>query len=244
MNVIAEIRRRYHLDKESISSLSRAFNLSRPTIRKHINTVEEPVYQRQLQPCRVLGEFHAALECWLEQEAHLPRKQKRTAHRLYECLQIEGYRGSYTAVQRYVKHWKKQQAVGPAIKQAFVPLRFPIGETCQFDWSQETVELGGVVQTIKVAHFRLAYSRQMFVVAYPRETQEMVLDAHSKAFAFFGGVPKRMVYDNLKTVVDAVLVGKERRFNRRFLALANHVYSSQSLAHLRQGGKKVRLKIK
>jgi hypothetical protein len=50
----------------------------------------------------------------------------------------------------------------------------------------------------------------------------MVLDAHSKAFAFFGGVPKRMVYDNLKTVVDAIFVGKERRFNRRFLALANH----------------------
>jgi len=62
----------------------------------------------------------------------------------------------------------------------------------------------------------------MFVVAYPRETQEMVLDAHSQAFAYFGGVPKRMVYDNLKTVVDAIFVGKERRFNRRFLALANH----------------------
>jgi transposase len=62
----------------------------------------------------------------------------------------------------------------------------------------------------------------MFLVAYPRETQEMVLDAHNQAFAFFGGVPKRMVYDNLKTVVDAIFVGKERRFNRRFLTLANH----------------------
>ena len=70
-----------------------------------------------------------------------------------------------------------------------------MGETCQFDWSQETVLLGGVVQTIKVAHFRLAYSRRMFVVAYPRETQEMVLDAHNQAFAYFGGVPKRLVYD-------------------------------------------------
>lgn len=82
--------------------------------------------------------------------------------------------------------------------------------------------LGGTVQTIKVAHFRLAYSRRMFVVAYPRETQEMVLDAHNQAFAYFGGVPKRMVYDNLKTVVDAIFMGKERRFNRRFLTLANH----------------------
>jgi hypothetical protein len=78
------------------------------------------------------------------------------------------------------------------------------------------------MQTIKVAHFRLTFSRQMFVVAYPRETQEMVFDAHNRAFAFFGGVPQRMVYDNLKAVVEAIFTGKERQFNRRFMVLANH----------------------
>ena len=62
----------------------------------------------------------------------------------------------------------------------------------------------------------------MFVVAYPRETQEMVFAAHVRAFAFFGGVPLRMIYDNPKTVVDAILVGKDRQFNRRFLAMASH----------------------
>lgn len=62
----------------------------------------------------------------------------------------------------------------------------------------------------------------MFVVAYPRETQEMVFDAHNRAFAFFGGVPQRMVYDNLKAVVDTIFTGKERLFNRRFMVLANH----------------------
>jgi hypothetical protein len=54
---------------------------------------------------------------------------------------------------------------------------FQPGEVCQFDWSQETVEIHGVVQTVKVAHFRLAYSRKMFVMAFPRETQEMVMEA-------------------------------------------------------------------
>ncbi len=103
-----------------------------------------------------------------------------------------------------------------------MPLQFQPGDACQFDWSHEQVELGGVLQNIKVAHFRLAYSRQMFVVAYPREMQEMVLDAHNRAFAFFGGVPARLIYDNLKAVVDAVYTGKERQFNRRFLTLANH----------------------
>jgi transposase len=189
MDVIAEIRRRHHIDKESISSLASTFNLSRPTIRKHLKTIEAPVYQRQNQPHPKLGSFHQQLDAWLEQEADLPRKQRRTAQRLYECLQVEGYLGSYTVVQRHVKRWKKTRAGSPTVKQAFVPLAFPAGETCQFDWSQETVSLGGVVQTIKVAHFRLAYSRQMFVVAYPRETQEMVLDAHSQAFAYFGGGP-------------------------------------------------------
>jgi transposase len=78
------------------------------------------------------------------------------------------------------------------------------------------------MRTIKVAHFRLTFSRQMFVVAYPGETQEMVFDAHNRAFAFFGGVPQRMVYDSLKAVVDTIYTGKERLFNRRFMVLANH----------------------
>lgn len=82
--------------------------------------------------------------------------------------------------------------------------------------------LGGVTQTVKLAHFRLTHSRQMFLAAYPRESQEMVLDAHVRAFAFLGGVPQRMVYDNPRTIVDCIYSGKERQFNRRFLALANH----------------------
>ncbi|MDP2753149.1 MAG: hypothetical protein Q8P40_02025 [Nitrospirota bacterium] len=92
-----------------------------------------------------------------------------------------------------MKHWKIGQKKTPSATKAFIPLAFPPGETCQFDWSEEFVELGGVARKIKVGHFRLSYSRKMLVVAYPCETQEMVLDAHNRAFAFFGGVPLRMV---------------------------------------------------
>ncbi len=69
-------------------------------------------------------------------------------------------------------------------------------------------KLGGIVRKIKAGHFRLCYSRKMFVVAYPCETQEMVLDAHNRAFIFFGGIPLRMIYDNPKTIVSAVFVGR------------------------------------
>jgi transposase len=221
MEVIAEIRRRHLVSGESISSIARDLKLSRPTVRKHLQTVIEPVYIRQQQAAPKLGEFQAVLESWLSTDRHLPKAQRRTAQRLFEGLQAEGYRGAYDSVQRFVKQWKLAQTK-PTIKEAFVPLIFAPGDACQFDWSQECVEIAGVTLSIKVAHFRLAYSRQMFVAAYPCETQEMVLDAHNRAFAFFGGVPNRLIYDNLKTVVDTILVGKDRHFNRRFMALANH----------------------
>ncbi len=84
------------------------------------------------------------------------------------------------------------------------------------------VELGGVVVTVKVAHFRLCYSRMQFCVAYLRESLEMVLDAHVRAFEFFGGSCRKGIYDNLKTVVTKILMGKDRQFNRRFQNLASH----------------------
>ena len=222
MEQIAEIRRCYFINKESISKIANRLNLSRQTVRRALKSQEQPVYQRTVQPTPKLGAFKPQLVDWLELDAKLPKRQRRTAQRLYECLQVEGYQGSYGPVQRLVQDWKQQAQHRPSITQTFVPLAFPAGETCQFDWSHEYVILGGVLQTVKVAHFRLAYSRRMFLAAYPRETQEMVFDAHIKAFEHFGGVPKRMMYDNPKTIVDAIFAGKARQFNRRFLALANH----------------------
>jgi transposase len=222
METIGKIRRRHHVGGESISAIARSLNLSRNTVKKYLHVEAEPTYQRSAQPKPQLGPFSARLDQWLVVDAALPKAQRRTARRLFEGLQAEGYAGAYDSVQRHVKTWKAAVSMRGTVTQAFVPLSFASGEVGQFDWSYEHVVLGGVTQTIKLAHFRLTHSRAMFVVAYPRETQEMVMDAHDRAFAFFGGVPQKMVYDNLKTVVDAVFTGKARQFNRRFLALANH----------------------
>jgi transposase len=193
MDIIAEIRRRHFVSGETISSIARSLKISRPTVRKHLHREAEPVYERQVQPVPRLGEFKAQLIEWLEVDARLPKNQRRTAQRLFEGLVNEGYQGAYDSVQRFVKQWKSDRPRSPSVKQAFIPLAFRPGEVCQFDWSQETVEIHGVVQTVKVAHFRLAYSRKMFVMAFPRETQEMVMEAHNQAFAFYGGVPQQMV---------------------------------------------------
>ena len=222
METIGKIRRRHLLGNENISTVARSLNLSRNTVKKYLKATEAPRYQRQHQPHPKLGSFLDTLTTWLEQDHHLPKAQRRTARRLFECLQAEGYAGAYDSIQRHVKAWKATKPGTLQPTQAFVPLSFPAGDACQFDWSYEQVVLGGATQTIKLAHFRLAHSRQPFVIAYPRETQEMVMDAHVQAFAFFGGAPQKMIYDNLKTVVDAIFAGKSRRFNSRHLALANH----------------------
>jgi len=220
METIGKLRRRHLVKGESISAIARDLNLSRNTVKKYLKAESEPVYRREHQPHPKLGLFQEKLETWLTQDGQRPKSQRRTARRLFEDLQREGYAGAYDSVQRFVKGWKGQRPRGP--QDAFVPLVFPPGDACQFDWSHEQVELSGVVQTVKVAHFRLSHSRQSFLAAYPRESQEMVFDAHNRAFAFFGGAPNRMIYDNPKTVVDTIFTGKERQFNRRFLALASH----------------------
>ena len=103
-----------------------------------------------------------------------------------------------------------------------MPLSFAPGEAYQFDWSHEIVLMSGVTVTVKVAHVRLCHSRMMFIRAYPRETQEMVFDAHERAFAFFKGACTRGIYDNMKTAVETVFVGKDRQYNRRFLQMCAH----------------------
>ena len=221
VETLGKIRRRYFVNGETISQIARDFRLTRKTVRKLIKSTDPaPKYVRQHQPQPKLGAFQTVLEDWLKTDSQRPRRERRTAQRLYEGLQREGYTGAYDSVQRFVKHWKAERR--PSLTQAFVPLSFLPGAKYQFDWSHEVVVLGGVVQTVKVAHFRLCYSRRMFVAAFPRETQEMIFEAHNRAFTGFGGVPLAGIYDNPKPIVTTVFTGKEREFNRRFLALMNH----------------------
>jgi transposase len=147
-------------------------------------------------------------------------RERLTLIRLFEELRGRGYGGGYDAVRRYAGRWSKER--GHLTAAAYVPLTFEPGEAYQFDWSHEIVLLNGVTVTVKAAHARLCHSRMLFVRAYPRETQEMVFDAHDRAFALFKGACQRGIYDNMKTAVETILVGKERVYNRRFLQMCSH----------------------
>src|SRR5208283_6125129 len=83
--------------------------------------------------------------------------------------------------------------------EAFIPLTFAPAEAYQFDWSEEWIVLDGIAFKAQVAHARLCHSRMPYIRAYPRQSQEMMFDAHARAFAFWGGACERGIYDNMKT---------------------------------------------
>jgi transposase len=220
MESAAKIRRLILRDGESIRSVSRLTGLSRNTIRKYLRDGSPPCYHRKQSPvARKLAGFEERLKVLFEQDLKRPRRERRTAKKLYENLVEEGYSGSYSPVCRFVRALKADSS---RLSQAFIPLHFNPGDALQFDWSEEHVVLGGIECKIKVAHFRLCHSRKAFVVAYPNEVQEMVLDAFVRALIFYGGVPRRVIIDNPKTMVSFVSRSKERKFHPRFLALMNH----------------------
>jgi transposase len=221
VETIAKIRRAYFSLRKPIKEICRDLHISRKVVRKVIRSnATEFRYERSMQPLPKIGPWRDQLDWLLLENEGKPARERLTLIRVFEELRGFGYSGSYAAVRRYALGWRKER--GATMAQAYVPLTFAPGEAYQFDWSHEIVLLEGVTTTVKVAHVRLCHSRMMFVRAYPRETQEMVFDAHERAFAFFKGACTRGIYDNMKTAVEAIFIGKDRRYNRRFLQMCSH----------------------
>jgi transposase len=221
VETIAKIRRAYFVQKKPIKAICRELGVSRKVVRKVIRSgATEFRYEREVQPQPKIGPWRDRLDGLLLANEAKPGRERLTLIRLFEELRGLGYDGGYDTIRRYAKRWRR--ARGAATAQAYVPLSFAPGEAYQFDWSHEIVVLNGVTTTVKVAHVRLCHSRMLFVRAYPRESQEMVFDAHDRAFALFKGACARGIYDNMKTALEAVFVGKDRQFNRRFLRMCGH----------------------
>jgi transposase len=245
VETIGKIRRAYFVHGKPIKAICRDLKVSRKVVRKVLRSGATSFeYEREVQPLPKIGPWKADLERILEGNAAKPARERLTLMRVFEELRGLGYQGGYDAVRRYARSWHREQAASSAA--AFVPLSFAPGEAYQFDWSHEVVLINGTTVIVKVAHVRLCHSRMMFVRAYPRETQEMVFDAHDRAFAFFKGACTRGIYDNMKTAVEAILVGKERAYNRSVRAAAEPcrcaatTWSSRSPAPRRRAGRRDR----
>lgn len=237
MNLLGKVRRLYYRDKLSLSEIERRTGLTRKTIRKWLKAPEgiEPKYRRRSMDSKIAPYAERLLKM-LEIDTKRPKRERRTALKLYAELKALGFDGDYSRVTGFIRHWR--QDGGTAVTKAFVPLRFEPGEAHQFDWSEEHIIIGGVWRKVLLAHLKLCFSRAFVVQAYPTQSHEMLFDAHTRAFAALGGIPRRGIYDNMKTAVDKVKKGKSRIVNTRFAAMASHYLFDPDFCNVASGWEK------
>ena len=237
MNLLGKVRRLHYRDGLNLSEIERRTGLTRKTIRKWLKAPErvEPKYKRKPVDTKI-GPFAERLIKMLETDTRRPVRDRRTALKLFAELKALGFDGDYSRVTEFIRHWRK--AGGVAVTKAFVPLQFAPGEAHQFDWSEERLVIGGVWRKIVAAHLKLCHSKAFVVQAYPAQSHEMLFDAHARAFAALGGIPRRGIYDNMKTAVDQVKKGKARVVNTRFAAMASHYLFDPDFCNVASGWEK------
>ena len=239
MSTYAKVRRLFHRDQLSISEIQRRTSLSRNTIKAWLKETSPDGYKYPKRP-KVNGKltpFVPILLLALEADSLRPKRDRRTALMLFEAVKMAGYTGGYSILTDYVRRWRNGLTGGSA-KSAFVPLKFPLGEAFQFDWSDEWLVMGGVHRKIQAAHTKLCASRAFHLSAYPTQTQEMLYDAHTRAFIALGGIAKRGIYDNMKTAVDKVAKRNGRVVNARFFAMTAHYLFEPDFCNVASGWEK------
>lgn len=189
---------------------------------------------RQDMPAK-LAPYQAEIEQALKADSHRIKQNRRTAKALLIQIQARGYTGGYSQLTAFVRQWRGKE--GKALK-AFVPLRFELGEAFQFDWSEEGMVVGGIYYKMQVAHLKLCASRAFWLVAYPSQGHEMLFDAHTRSFTALGGIPRRGIFDNMKTAVDKVKKGKGRIVNARFNAMCAHYLFDSDFCNVASGWEK------
>lgn len=213
------IRKAYYVEGLSIREISRQLHHGRKLVRKALDHAVPAGYRlKEARPAPKLAPFQARLDELIAESEQQPRKQRYTGHKIYELVKAEGYQGSEGRVHHYVSLQRKARKRA----QAYLPLAFEAGQDAQVDWGEVIAELDGKRQKVQVFVMRLNYSRARFVMAFPCQKQEAFLEGHIQAFRFFGGVPHRITYDNLKTAVFRVLEGHKRQEQNAFVAFRSY----------------------
>jgi len=216
---IETIRRAYFVEGKSIREISRQYGHCRRTVRKAIQGSGPWEYMLEKQrPQPVIGPYKARIDELLAESDRQPRKQRYTAHRIYELIYAEGYSGGESTVRRYVGRKREEMKQ----RDCYLPLEFDPGQDAQMDWTEGVVELAGKRVKVQLFIMRLNYSKVRFAMAFPFQKQEAFLEGHEQAFHFFGGVPRRISYDNLKTAVFRILEGRNRQEQETFVSFRSH----------------------
>ena len=217
VELYARVRRACMVEGMSTREAARVFGLHRDTVRKMLEYSVPPGYRRQSPPRRPkLERFTGVIDRILESDLSVPRKQRHTAKRIFERLRDEhGFGGQYTIVKDYVREHRRRS------QEMFVPLSHSPGHA-QCDFGEARVIIGGVEQKAHYFVLDLPHSDGCFIKAYPAETTEAFLDGHVSAFAFLGGAPQSILYDNTRLAVARILGDGRRKRTRAFTELQSH----------------------
>jgi transposase len=192
------IRELYVGEGLSKRAIARRLNLSRNTVEKYCNGEVLPWERKNRHRVKtiIVPKVEEFIRKCLNEDETAPKKQRHTAKRIYDRLVDEmGFTGGESTIRQYVREYKQKRA------PVFIPLEFSPGEAAQVDWGLATVVMEKKKQEVSLFCMRLCSSAMPFVMAFPRQRSEMFLEGHQRGFEFFGGVPKRCIYDNLKTAV-------------------------------------------
>ena len=233
MELYARVRRAVVVEKMSEREAARQFGVSRETVRKMLRYSVPPGYRRQQAARRPkLDAWTATIDQILEDDKARHKKQRHTAKRIFERLREEhSYSGGYTIVKDYVRLRKLSQ------REMFVPLEHPPGDA-QADFGEALAVIGGVERKAHYLVVDLPQSDDSFVMAFPAETTEAFLEGHNHAFAYFGGVPRTILYDNTKIAVARILGDGTRTKTRAFSELQSHYLFAEKFGRPGKGNDK------
>jgi len=217
VDLYLKVRHAVRIEGLSKRAAARRFGIDLRTVNKMMKFSVPPGYMRKKPPRKPkLDPFIPVIEGILEGDRSRAKKQRHTAKRIFERLRDEhGFAGGITIVKDYVAGWHQRA------QEMFIPLVHPPGYA-QADFGEAIGIIGGVERKIHFFAMDLPHSDACFVVAYPAETTEAFCDGHVRAFAFFGGVPRSILYDNTRIVVAGILGDGKRQRTRAFSELQSH----------------------
>jgi transposase len=222
VELFEQIRREYEFGVGTIRGVAQKYGVHRRQVRQALEDAVPPERKGVARASPKLGPVREFIDRMLESDRRAPRKQRHTARRIYVRIRQEfpGHEIAEVTVRAYVR--ARKQELGLSMRETYIPQCYGWGEEAQVDWYEATVELGGEVQRVQVFAMRSMASGGAFHRAYPRATQQALLEGHEQGFDYFGGVFHRIRYDNLAGAVKKILQGREREQTARFIAFRSH----------------------
>ncbi len=222
MELFEQIRREYEFGIGTIKGVAHKLGVHRRMVRQALANAEPPEREQSQRERPVIGPLRAFINAILDADRKAPRKQRHTAHRIFERIRTEmpEHKVAEVTVRLYVRERKRE--LGWSTRATCVPQSYQLGQEGQVDWYEAWAELNGAPVLLQVFSMRSMASGAAFHRAYHRATQQAFLDAHEHAFKYFQGVFAVLRYDNLKAAVKKILRGYQREETARFIAFRSH----------------------